>query len=460
MSEYSNFTASRGDDLSHVTNRSIGSTTLFTQTGLILIFLLLLGGCAKEPQPVEVEVTPVVDVMKVQPQTIYPSLEFTGSVISQEVARIHPEVGGTVDQVNVRVGNRVQKGQVLVELDPSDFELRLQIARAERLKASAEYRRMIRGYRPEDIEATRNVYENTRAIFRSKNRNLERNRALFDSGTMTERDWTVFLEDLAAASAMVGKVSAELSKMEEGYESYDIQSASASLMLAHANEALAERNLKHTRIVSPIDGVVSMRDVEIGQLVDPNRTVVEVQDPSRVWLLADASAKEAGLIEVGQEAELYSDTLDNTQRGRVDRIAQTLDPNTKSLAIWFAWNSTENLPPIGSFAKGTLFLDPVPNVVSVHRKWLHLERGIHFVWAVEEGILVRKNVKIGKDRGEEVVIDSGLETGTQLVVSPPTSFEEGLAVNIGNVRENGKGEPSDQTVISLSMSPGNEGGAH
>ncbi|MCA9426004.1 MAG: biotin/lipoyl-binding protein, partial [Candidatus Omnitrophica bacterium] len=70
----------------------------------------------------EIEVTPVVDVMKVQPQTIYPSLEFTGSVISQEVARIHPEVGGTVDQVNVRVGNRVQKGQVLVELDPSDFE--------------------------------------------------------------------------------------------------------------------------------------------------------------------------------------------------------------------------------------------------------------------------------------------------------------------------------------------------
>ncbi len=419
--------------------------------GFLTIGLLLVG-CAGEVEEIEEDTIPMVEVFQIEPQTIYPSLEFTGSVISQTIGRIHPEVNGTVVGVRVRVGDQVQKGDVLVDIDPLDYRHRLQIAAAEKMKASAEYQRMVRGFRPEDIESTRNVYENAQAIFRSKNNNLNRNRTLFEAGTMTERDWTIFIEDLAAASAMVGKVSAELSKMEGGYESFDIQSASASYLLAQANEALAKRDLEHTQILSPIDGVVSMRNVEIGQLVDPAQYLLEIQDPQSVWLLADASAKEAGMIRPGQEADLFSDTLQITQRGRVDRVARTLDPNTRSLSIWFSWNNTDSFPPIGSFAKGTVFLDPVPDVLSLRREWLHLERGIHFVWAVDEGILIRKNVTIGKDRGEDVVINSGLESGTQLVVSPPASFEEGLAVEIRSVRNEQDEKSTDQPVISLSMS--------
>jgi hypothetical protein len=66
--------------------------------------------------------------------------------------------------------------------------------------------------------------------------------------------------------------------------------------------------------------------------------------------------------------------------------------------------------------------------------------------------LVRKNLKLGNDRGEEVVIDAGLEQGTKLVVSAPTSFEEGLAVQIGSVAKNETSPPGDRQVISLSMS--------
>ena len=425
--------------------------------GIGFFCLFFLSGCTKEPPISEETTIPTVKVKEIEPKTLYPSLEFTGSVVSQEIARILPQVSGTVQRVSVRVGDAVRKGQTLIELDPVDYRYRLRIAEAESLKASAEYHRILRGFRPEDIEAKRNVYKNALAIFRSKNRNLERNRALYNAGTITERDWTVFLENLAAASAMVGKVSAELTKMEQGYESYDIQEASAALLLARANEALAQRNLDHTRITSPIDGVVSMRDVEIGQLVYSQQMLLEIQNPDRVWLLANASAKDANLVRIGQEAELYSDTLKGSQRGRVDRVSRVLDPNTKSLSIWFAWNETDHLPPIGSFAKGTLHLDPVPNVLALPRQWVHMEKGIHFVWAVEEGTLVRKNVAIAEDHGEEIVIQSGLETGTQLVISPPTAFEEGLAVHIEESDESPEPTDSSEPVISFLMQSSTSG---
>lgn len=420
--------------------------------GLMIGFMgMLLVGCSEEVLETVESEAPYVEALEVETKTIHPTLELTGSVVSQEIARIHPEVSGTVEKVLVREGDRIEKGQVLAELDPSDYTYRLQIAQAERLKASAEYSRILRGYRPEDIEASRKVYENARAIYQARNRNLERNQILFEAGTMTERDWTVFLEDLAAAGAMVGKVSAELTKMEAGYESYDIQAASAALLLAEANESLALRELENTRITSPIEGVVSSRDVEIGQLVGPGQVVFEIQNPEKIWLLAEASAKDAGLIRIGQKADLFSDSMQTTRPGRVDRAAETLNPNTKSLAVWFAWEETDSLPPIASFAKGTVHLDPIPDVVALQRQWIHLERGVHFVWTVRDGVLERRNIRIGKDRGEEVIVDAGLEPGASLVISPPTAFEDGLAVRVGKASSGSEAGEGEEGVLTLSM---------
>lgn len=418
---------------------------------MIGVLGMLLAGCAEEIVEVEDSEAPFVEALEVETKTIHPTLELTGSVVSQEIARIHPEISGTVEKVLVREGDRIEKGQVLAELDPSDYTYRLQIAQAERLKASAEYSRILRGYRPEDIEASRKVYENARAIYQARNRNLERNQILFEAGTMTERDWTVFLEELAAAGAMVGKVSAELTKMEAGYESYDIQAASAALLLAEANESLALRELENTRITSPIEGVVSRRDVEIGQLVGPGQVVFEIQNPDKLWLLAEASAKDAGMIRIGQKADLFSDTLQSTHPGRVERVAETLNPNTKSLAVWFAWEGVEVLPPIASFATGTIHLDPIPDVVALQRQWIHLERGVHFVWTVRDGVLERRNIRIGKDRGEEVIVDAGLEPGASLVISPPTAFEDGLAVRVGKASSNSEDVDGEEGVLTLSM---------
>jgi HlyD family secretion protein len=416
-----------------------------------LLSLLLLAGCAKEDVVEQARETTRVRVLTARAETLQPSIEFTGSVVSRTIAKIHPEVSGMLEEVSVRVGDEVQAGQTLARIDPEDFRLELEIAKSEKLKAQAEYDRIVRGFRPEEIDSQRGVSENAKALLQARESNLERNRNLYQAGTMTERDWTVFLAETAAARAMVEKSSAELTKMLRGYEDYDVRSASASLALAQAREDLARRKLDQTNIVSPVKGLVTLRQAEVGQLVGPSNQLYEVQDPDAIWLEASVSMMDAPAICVGQGVTLISEVQNNSAKGFVDRIGQAMEQRTRSMPVWFAWSPGSPLPPIGSFAKVAVDLEPAEGAILLRRDWVHLAGGEYYVWLVEKEALGRQAVRIGKDQGDRVAIAEGLSAGMKVVVSPPNpEFKEGLPVRTEEFTPPGREGSGSLETISLS----------
>ncbi|MBE7487934.1 MAG: HlyD family efflux transporter periplasmic adaptor subunit [Candidatus Omnitrophica bacterium COP1] len=392
--------------------------------------LLIFSGCTREIPPEPPPETKKVRVLAVQPSSAQPYLEINGSVVSQEIAHIHSEVTGLVQKVLVREGDAVSAGEVLAELDPVDFQLNLSIATAERERAQADFERKSRGYRPEDVDTIRARLENARALYLLEETNLDRNRTLHDSGVMTDRDWVVFQKRLDAAKALVNSASAELAKMLAGYETYDIQEASATLSLARSREKLAQRDLEQTHIRSPIKGVVTRRAVETGQQVASMDNIFEIQDPDLVWLFAEIGEKNASRIDIGQAAEIHSDATGSLAPGRVARLGKALNFSTHSLPLWIAWKETIDLPPIGSFAYARINLDPLPESYTLQRQWVHLNDESHFVWVVLDGTLSQRKVAIVEDHGDEVVIRVGLEPGTPVVVSPPSDFRVGMAVEV------------------------------
>ena len=155
-------------------------------------------GCNHQPAPPRVDPPPQVETLIMRSRPVQPSIELTGAVVCQEIVRIHPEVTGTVQKVHSREGDTVTTGEILAEIDPKDFELELDIATSQRMRAGAEYRKFEEGYRTEDINVSESAYQNALASFRMKKINNDRNRNLYQSGVMTERDWKVYLEDLIA----------------------------------------------------------------------------------------------------------------------------------------------------------------------------------------------------------------------------------------------------------------------
>jgi multidrug resistance efflux pump len=428
---------------------------LFGKGLVAFLCLAALVGCGAEDAEVEEEESLQVRVLEIQPKTLHSDLEFTATVVTQNEARVHPEISGTVTEVLVRVGDRVEKGNPLARLDSEKFDLELEVAQAETQRALSEFDRKTTGYRPEEIAATEGVYQNALALHRAKEKNRERNRALFENGSMTERDWTVFQAELAAASAMVQKSSAELSKMLEGYESFDIRSASASLQLAKAREALAEKNLRDTEIRAPISGVVSMRNIEVGELVGMANEVFEIKDTENIWMLSDVSPKDSRGLHVGQQAWLKTDDSEEWVPGFIDRIGNTFKDTTRSMPVWFAFAPGSPLPKVGAYGLARAALDPLEDAIVLRRDWVYLAGGEHYVWLTNDSHLKKQPVRIGKDWGEEALISQGLEPGMKVVVSPPSSFEEGLEVEVQSFTFP-KAAP-EEAPLSLSM---NDSGAN
>lgn len=416
--------------------------------GLALMAMLL--GCSSPPPPLPVQPTPKVRVLRMQPTVVEPTIEVTGTVISQEVTRIHSEVSGTFLRIHVREGDVVQKGDILAELDPETFQLNLEVASAESLKARSEHDRIARGYRPEDIEAQRGRFRNALAWYQLELANQERNRKLNESGVLTPKEWSDFLQKLTAQRALVESASSELEKMEVGYESYDIQSASAALQLAMARERIAKRDLDRTRILSPIDGLVTKRSVEVGQLVAPSVELFEVQDPERLWLLVEVGERYADQVARGQTAVLRSDATPGESRGRVDRIGGALSSRTHALQVWLSWEDGAPLPPIGVFARAVIDLPDIPDSYKLRREWIHMSEGNHFVWEVREDRLHQRPVTLGEDRGDQVSIAEGLESGVLVVVTPPSDFREGIEVLSEPYLPPVNGHPSNGPILSQS----------
>ncbi|MCG3198209.1 MAG: Multidrug resistance protein MdtA [bacterium] len=416
----------------------------------ILALAAMMMGCSEKAPPPPTEPTPKVRVLKVEPTVVEPTLEVTGTVISQEIARVHPEVSGSLLRVHVREGDKVQAGDTLAEIDPRTFQLNLDVATAERLKAQTEYNRISRGYRPEDIEAQRGKFRNALAWYELELSNLDRNRKLNESGVMTPKEWSDFLQKLTAQKALVESASSELVKMEAGYESYDIAGASAALRLATAREELAQRDLERTRLKSPISGVITKRLVEVGQLVSPSLELFEVQDPKRLWLLAEVGEKHAAQVAPGQKATLRPDNGFGEAPGWVDRVGGALSPQTHSLQVWLSWESDNALPPIGVFARGVIDLPDIPDTYKLRREWVHMSEGVHFVWEVREKTLHQRPVTLGEDRGDQVCVAEGLEPGVLVVVTPPSNFREGIAVLSEPYLPPANGHPSDSQLLSQS----------
>lgn len=199
-----------------------------------------------------------------------------------EVAQVTPEITGTVKEVNVVDTQTVKKGDILVVIDDVDTRLALNQAKADEAMARAQL-----------VAAE--------ADLRKSSIDLQRRRALIDSGSVSADELT------AAESA------AEAAKAR-------IDSAKAAIEQAKARAEQAQVNLGRTVLRAPVDGVVSKRTVQVGQKVQPGTPVLAVVPIQDVHI--DANFKEGQLKNVrpGQKAEIVSDVYGSsvTYHGVVD----------------------------------------------------------------------------------------------------------------------------------------------
>lgn len=345
----------------------------------VLLSAVLLAACSK-PAPPE-EPVRAVKLMTVGVGNIQSSLEFAADVRPRVESRLGFRVGGKLVRRAVELGQTVKAGQVIAQLDPQDYKLAADAARAQ--VAAAQTNR--------DLAAA--DYKRYKEL-RDQN---------FISGAELERRDTA----LKAAQAQLEQAQAQLN--------------------SQGNQA------GYTTLVADVSGVVTAVTAEVGQVVAAGSPVVQIaQDGPRDVVFAVPEDKVA-LIKVGSKVDVRVWASKTQVEGTVREVAASADPVTRTFVVKVALQAQDALPLGTTVAVVPKALDrSATQVIKLPTSALLQAGGASQVWVLDSASMTVKpqQVTVATADGNDAVITQGLTPGMQVVVAGVHVLSPGQKVTV------------------------------
>lgn len=371
----------------------------------MIIALALIGwaaagsGCSKKsegkvaagPPPVAVE------AQVATPADLVEGVDVVGSLTPKFEADVKSEIAGLVREVYVTEWVRVRKGQPLARIDGREQE-----ALVKRLQAVVESARA--GLLQMEVAATRAEREHDR-MRKLKEAGLATQQGLDDAGT-----------ELAASSARIG-------------------AAKAQLRAAQEELAQARTRLSKTLIRAPLDGVVALRDVNVGDLVGDAaaaKALFRVVDNRLLNLTVDVPSSQMAGVKRGQPLEFTTDGVPGkTFTGRVMYVNPAVTEADRSLKVIAEVGNVPEVLKGGLFAKGRIVTGTRKSVIQVPRpalaNWNAAARNGN-IFVLEGSTARLRRVETGAVAGDRVEVASGLKAGEKFVTRGGFNLKDGSVV--------------------------------
>ncbi len=336
-----------------------------------------------------------VTVATVESRSIAPALFGIGTVEARYVYKIGPTVAGRVKRVDVHVGDRVQAGQLLGEMDPVDLDDRVRAQEAALKRAEAN---MSAAEAQVQEASARKVYAEAQA--RRYERLLKARSVSEEVVEAKRQERQVVAASLAAASANLDAARQELVRVRA-----DLQ----GLIQQRAN----------LRLMAPVDGLVSARDADPSTTVIAGQSVVEVIDPKSLWISVRFDQLRAAGLRAGLPARVVlRSQAGQSVAGRVMRVEPRADAVTEEILAKVELDVLpEPLPPVGELAEVTVALLALPVAAAVPNASVQRVGGQIGVWLIEDDALRFVPVKIGAtDLDGWVQVFDGLKPGDRVAV--------------------------------------------
>lgn len=339
--------------------------------------LALAAATAPASAPVALELGGAdVTILRLQPLTR--TLVVSGGLKAVTSAVVKTKIASEIKSLTVREGDTVKAGQVLGQLDTTEFDLRVSQAEQTAIAARTQL----------DIAK----------------RALTNNRALVEQGFISP-------------TGLETSVSTEAG-------------AQASYQAALAATALARKARTDSVLIAPIGGIVSQRFVQAGERVGVDARVVEIVDLSRIELEAAVAPEDVGAVQVGQLARLDVDGLAEPATAKVARINPSTQPGTRAVMVYMALQPQAGLRQ-GLFARGRIELQKTQALVAPVSA-VRVDQARPYVLAVQGGKALQRTVELGA-RGE-ATIDGRIESAVELT-SGAAAGDTVLRASAGALRD-------------------------
>ena len=341
-----------------------------------------------------------VDVQKVELKLIKSSILASGTLTFREQVQLRSEVIGQVTELHVEEADEVSRGDPVITLDPKTYQAQVEQAEAR-------------------VRIQQIAIERQRLLIETLADRFERQKAMFARNLVDEDSYESLKSDLALAKV-------------------DLRSLQESLAQARAALDQSEDLLSKTRIRSPIDGVVIQIDIKVGETVIagttniPGSTMMVIADPSET--LTEVQVDEADIAQVreGQNADIFAAAYPETPlSGTIQSIASVArqTPGQASLSflvkVLLDEQDSMTIRP-GMSVRADIYTQtseetlaiPVQAVLYDEDTDDEGEEEQTYVFVMQDGKAIRKNVEVGISSDSDQEITDGLEEGEQVISGP------------------------------------------
>jgi multidrug efflux pump subunit AcrA (membrane-fusion protein) len=359
---------------------------------------------------------PVVEVQTVGAASSEQDLTLPGTVTPLEAAHVYARATGYFERRYVDLGDKVRKGQLLGLISAPDLDaiVSQQASLAQQSSASVV---------------------SAQAAVHLQQATYNRVHTLVQHGILSRQDDDAALAGLQTAEA-------------------GLQAAQQAVQAAKAAQAHAQTLANFEQVRSPIDGTVTARNVEVGNLVSGTGaaqgvTPVPAAGPTggpptggaqggelfyvanldRLEVFVTVPEQDAQFVQNGQPVQLtFSEMPGQTFQGKVIRTSDSLSQQTRTLLAEIRVTDPQHSLRPGMFASVHMhYKAPTPGILIPGDSLIPMARG-EFVPVVQNGVVQMRPVHVGRDLGTQVFITAGLENGDMVVVNPNDLVKEGAHV--------------------------------
>lgn len=341
---------------------------------------------SRGPQAVPVQTAPV------QTGDLNSINTLTGTVVTNLQTTIGSKLAGRVLAVNVNMGQDVRTGQVLATLDPADLQRQLSQSQAQLQVDQAQL--------PSD-----------QATYQQAQSDFQRYQTLFNNGATSQADLDQYRLKVTTAGAKV--------QMDESVINKD-----------QATLSMTQQQIDELTITSPVDGTVSVKNVEVGEQVSTSSNLFTIVQPSSLNVSVNVPEQMIGSITPGTAALITLDgQSSNAIQGKVSHISPAMDSVSRAYPVQIDISQNQIIKPGMTVTVQFNGLKSQPGIIIPVQAVVETSQGSE-VFTINNDVAQMHLIQLGAVNSDKAVVTSGLNAGENIVIAGQDLISDGSKVRV------------------------------
>jgi len=236
---------------------------------------------------------------------------------------ITPKVSGYIEELLIKEGDKINRGQVVARISRPDLEAQKLRDEAALIKAKAQLIDLQKGARAQELGEMQATIDSGQAVYEKTKKDYERQQVLFEQGAVSAQQLDVARSNYEVAASNLAVSKARASIVAEGSRPDAISAQKAEVERSEAIVQLANTALNDRVILSSLDGLVLTKNFEQGEYVNAGIPIATVGNWRDCWVKVYVSSTQLGLIQIGQQVSVQVDSFpDREFMGQIKEISQ------------------------------------------------------------------------------------------------------------------------------------------